>query len=433
MRDQLQKAENFSPLWWDDFLCTTEQQTKPAVLKNCFGKELIAQYHESVANIVRMLCEMRTTRFGFRIFQAGRQLDDADMQRVYDTPPLPGESLQTWSHRVFGATPYGIILNTGEKFDEELSSSIAVALAPLFERVGYPREGVNFSIFIGNYDRTPLGIHQDSRGEAVIHFHLGPAKKTMYVWPKDEYQPLLERLGLTRADTAQLIPHAQHFEFGPGDLYFMPEGEYHIGEQAGFSVGLTVWQYNHTNGRLIQTLHKRLQRSMKTANEMVIEGDPFELGNASASKRALDSIELPPGLDDMSYRDLLREMHIDMQYAMRSNAGYRAHSIERKDSVTLNDGDMLEMIRPYRILIRRSPERESMTVYVRGHKVEMRLLDAVEEALVGLQEVGRMTVGEFADLLPADWDRVVGHYLVSQLYRYRAVDIIRVESEPAAA
>ncbi|UUZ49051.1 hypothetical protein LP420_00455 [Massilia sp. B-10] len=50
-------------------------------------------------------------------------------------------------------------------------------------------------------------------------------------------------------------PHATEYNFGPGDVFFMPEGIFHIGEQSGFSMGLTVWQYNHSDALLLKNLH----------------------------------------------------------------------------------------------------------------------------------------------------------------------------------
>jgi hypothetical protein len=50
---------------------------------------------------------------------------------------LPYEDLAQWSARVFGEKKFGIILNTGEKFNERLSAGIAAQMAPLFAQIGF--------------------------------------------------------------------------------------------------------------------------------------------------------------------------------------------------------------------------------------------------------------------------------------------------------
>ena len=55
----------------------------------------------------------------------------------------------------------------------------------------------------------PLGIHQDHRGENVIHFHLGPGDKQMYIWDEDAYKELTD-LKHNNTDIAPLLPHAKN-------------------------------------------------------------------------------------------------------------------------------------------------------------------------------------------------------------------------------
>lgn len=61
----------------------------------------------------------------------------------------------------------------------------------------------------------PLGIHQDRRGENVIHFHLGHGDKQMYIWDEDAYKELTD-LKHNNTDIAPLLPHAKEYSFGIG-------------------------------------------------------------------------------------------------------------------------------------------------------------------------------------------------------------------------
>ncbi|UUZ49052.1 hypothetical protein LP420_00460 [Massilia sp. B-10] len=161
-------------------------------LQGCVDPARRDFFEQSVLEVLRELCRLRTNEYGLRIYINGEQLPRKRLDHFYDHPPAPGEHLLAWVARVFPEQEFGIIINTGEKFVHALSQEIALMLAPLFAALGFPREGINYTIFIGNYDKTPLGIHQDKRGENVMHFHLGPARKSMFLWDEPTYRELLK-------------------------------------------------------------------------------------------------------------------------------------------------------------------------------------------------------------------------------------------------
>ena len=245
---------NFNSNWWDMFLETTQNLSKTSVIKNTMDKTETENLRKNVLEVISELAKLRTNKYGYRVYVDGILLDYKEMNRIYDSPPTIYESIEEWSSRVFGESKFGIIINAGEKFSHSLSKNIALKTKPLLDKVGFPREGINFSIFIGNYDKTPLGIHKDPLGEDVMHFHLGPGDKTMYTWSKEEYERLTTIEKYDRKETELFIPFATEFAFKEGDMYFMPEGEYHIGKQAELSIAVTFWRYNHTKEKLAKKL-----------------------------------------------------------------------------------------------------------------------------------------------------------------------------------
>ncbi|MDF0604307.1 hypothetical protein HZU77_001400 [Neisseriaceae bacterium TC5R-5] len=117
----------------------------------------------------------------------------------------------------------------------------ATMLTPLFEALkGAPRCGVDFYAFFGNYGYTPFGVHDDL--DQSLLWHLGPAPKTAYVWPRQLYRELTGGL-LATTNYESLLPHAQRFDLAPGDLLFIPQGDFHILDTREFSatLGLTLF------------------------------------------------------------------------------------------------------------------------------------------------------------------------------------------------
>ena len=114
-------------------------------------------------------------------------------------------------------------------------------LSPLFRELSStPRSGSDFYSFIGNYGYTPFGVHDDT--DHSLLWHLGPATKTAYVWPREKYLSLTGNT-LSTLNYQSLLSHANRYELSPGDLLFIPCGDYHLLETRDFSVtlGLTLF------------------------------------------------------------------------------------------------------------------------------------------------------------------------------------------------
>ena len=114
-------------------------------------------------------------------------------------------------------------------------------LEPLFAALdGEPAAGCDFYAFFGRYGYTPFGVHDDN--DHSLLWHLGPNPKVAYVWPRAHYQALTGGTLATLKYEA-LLPRAQRFELQPGDLLFIPKGDFHVLDTPEFSVtmGLTLF------------------------------------------------------------------------------------------------------------------------------------------------------------------------------------------------
>ena len=223
----IKEEEKFNSDWWDHFLLTTQQMTQTSVLKNCMPKEETSLMQSHILEILSDLARLRTNKFGYRVYIDGIQLENNDMIQIYDSPPRKNETLEEWTKRTFGERKFGMIINQGERFNLLLSKLIALKLKPLLTKIGMPTEGIIFTLFIGNYDSTPLGIHLDLPGKSVLHFHLGPGSKTMYTWDTNTYLELVGEEKHNNQNIKKYLPYANKHHFDEGDIYFMPEDTYH--------------------------------------------------------------------------------------------------------------------------------------------------------------------------------------------------------------
>ena len=406
----------FGKNWWKGFMRQTRNLSEPAVLENVFSSEKLAFFTQKVLEI---LATVKTSQYGYRVFVDEKLLGPSEMDAFFQASPAQGESLAAWAERAFAGRNFGIILNNSDKFNHELAKDVAGAMEPFFSAHGHPRGGVQTTIFIGNYDRTPIGIHQDARGESVLHFHVGPGEKTMYVWDKDEYESLLEDNDWTKKDVDALKPFAKRYHFRAGDVYYMPEGTYHIGEQTGLAIGITIWTYCHTDDLLIQNLHQKILEQIPVKKTPDFKHDANPLDDTSALDDAILKYALTAECKDLNYSDLLRKTYQDWRYGIHSNGGYRNQPITRdkEDKPDFQRHDRIQAEVPFRILIRESVETGKMYLYVRGHKIEFRHFPCLISLIERINDGQEHRIADLLDLLDPNWPDAIGLYLLSELYR----------------
>lgn len=417
------KIKKFSDEWWDSFLYETANLTKTKVINDCLTKDETALYRKYVLQILQVLAKLRTDKYGYRVYVGGKQLDGNGMNNIYDHPPLDHETLEQWSERVFKDEKFGIILNLGEKFNLELSKDIALKAEPYLAKTGFPREGINFSIFIGNYDKTPLGIHKDPPGQDVMHFHLGPNGKTMYTWGRELYEDLTKNKNFEKQDIEGLLPYSTEFTFEEGDMYFMPEGEYHIGKQDGLSIAITFWRYNHTKDKLARKLQTVLLNQFMKNNEDLLQPDQNDLEDVSGLESTLDTFNIPEGMENMSYKDLMREAYKDLRYSIQSNAGYRTSPFVRKDEVEFSVKDIIQIEQPFKILYKESINKDKLHVFVRGAKLELNNFECIKDFIDEINNGEPHRVSRLLDLLDDEWDNEVGFHILSLLHTNNGIVI----------
>lgn len=412
----------FSSNWWEDtFLKGTETLTKTSVFKDCISKDETTLMREEIMSILRLLCELQTTQFGFRVYVEGKQLLKKEMQALFDTPPKIGESITEWSTRIFGDKKFGMIINRGEKLNNELAIRMAHKISPLLEQVGTPLLGVNFTIFIGNYGWTPLGIHTDAPGESVTHFHLGPGDKTMYTWNKEEYEELAGDKKYNNKDVEKFLPYANVHPFKEGDLYYMPSNEFHIGRSDELSIGLTLWLNNHQKKDLAKKLMNVVLDQYLEENEDTMSPDKNPLEDLSAAEQALALIKLPEDIKNLPFNEVMENVFKDYRYSLYSNSGYWTRPFPKEDETKYTLEDSFVLVKPFVMKYVETLDRKNIYIYVRGTKVVLNNHACIKTLIETINKGEVMTIKEAFAILDSEWDDNIGFYIINLLDTHNGI------------
>jgi hypothetical protein len=411
----------FGNEWWDSFLDTTNNMSETAVFRDCITPGDTSLMRKYILRILADIARLRTIQFGYRVYIDGRLLSSNDMVDIYNSPPFDDEELEDWVKRTFGDKKFGMIINQGERFNPALSKMIALKLKPLLEKIGMPTEGIIFTLFIGNYDSTPLGIHLDSPGKSVIHFHLGPGSKTMYNWETQEYEGLVGEKKYNNKDIGSFLPYASKYDFGEGDIYFMPEDKYHVGTQEGLSIAIACWCYNRNNYDFALRLQALLAEQYLSASNENLKPDKNNLEDVSGVEKTLKLFNLPEELKHLTFEDLMRDIYKDLRYSLYSNAGYRTNPPPEKEPVNFGKEDVIQANHPFHIKYKEALDITKLHVYIRGTKIELNNFVCIKHFIDRINVGQPVKVRELLNLLDKEWDEKIGLYILSLMHKYHGI------------
>jgi hypothetical protein len=123
---------------------------------------------------------------------------------------------------------FGLTVNGFARYDFSVFTRVRRFLGGLYERVGLPGDVTDLDVFLGNYRRTPFGIHTDTSSNFCVVLD---GKKRFLLWPG----PVLdERRDLHHSvDYDHVRSEAIVLEGAPGDVVYWPSSYWHIAEGGG--------------------------------------------------------------------------------------------------------------------------------------------------------------------------------------------------------
>jgi 50S ribosomal protein L16 3-hydroxylase len=160
-------------------------------------------------------------------------------QQIFLEPWLPREadgSLQAYEDRILGrlgSRKYALIVASLYSSGFRLWSKERAFFSELWRRVGMPLSGAITTLFHGNYEHSPVGVHLD-RFTTFLFALKG--RKRMRFWPKKPWSAPVS----TMLDYAPYLKESFVAEVEPGDILYWPSSYYHVGESAGGEVATSV-------------------------------------------------------------------------------------------------------------------------------------------------------------------------------------------------
>ncbi|AXT63082.1 hypothetical protein D1816_22950 [Aquimarina sp. AD10] len=419
----IEKEIKFNENWWDDFCLKNENFTKTSVIENALSDIDVKKLSIEVLNILKNMFEYNVNVEGFRFYLGDEEQNENYIKKnIFNNPPLENEDILAYSERVFKGEKFAIIMNFTEKYSNEMAKIIREKIDPLIQKKGYPLLGLDGTIFIGNYEYTPLGIHQDRRGENVIHFHLGPGDKIMYNWEDDVYAKYADSKP-NNPNIEPLLQHAQKYQFKTGDVYYMPWNKWHVGYSGELSSAITLWFNNPTKQTYTEEMFKSF--TLQYINE---DDSILSLDSDTSNVKPLLAVENIQ--KDNTLFDVLNYVSEEYRLAILSNGGWSGLpttlSLEKvfdleEDYIMLKDK---KISTPNFFKIYFTKYEDELTFFARGYKMEIKYHPELENIIKKLNTHEVCSVDSLIKDLSKDWPIEASLYFLALLYDKKAIEII---------
>ncbi|WP_294296740.1 hypothetical protein [uncultured Chryseobacterium sp.] len=424
-------TKEFNKDFWQDFIATNKNFTQTCVIKDVIPQDLIKKLKEAVTD--GLINRFRTKDHdGFRLYfpSQGKGKENADfIEELYKNPPFENEEITEYCNRMF-KEKFGLIINFLERHSNFISKELRIITEPLLEIIGIPATGVDVTVFIGNYGWTPLGIHQDHQGENVLHFHLGPGDKTMYIWDQEKYKDLTGTKH-NNFEIEPLLEHAEKYGFGTGDLFFMPWDKFHIGKSDELSIGVTFWFNNPSKVKFFDRILNTLYTDYVDVNKEIIGPQHNFLENNQTFDEFLSILKIDEDILNGSARDFFRYFYNEFKYGLVSNAGWQAppQSREKEDKYNVENYEFLlekeiYVNEPFKMIYKVDEVKDQLFLYVRGTKIEMRYHPELLNIVDHLNTHKVWKVSELLKDLENEWPIEAGLYFLSMIYDKKGVEIV---------
>lgn len=422
---------NFNKEFWESFISTNKNFTQTCVIKNVISEELIKKLKDAVVD--GLINRFKTKDLdGFRLYfpSQGKGKENADfIEELYKNPPLENEEIIDYCNRIF-KEKFGLIVNFMERHSDFVGKELRLIAEPLLEIIGIPATGVDVTVFIGNYGWTPLGIHQDHKGENVLHFHLGPGEKTMYIWDQEKYKDLTGTKH-NNFDIDPLLEHAEKYDFGAGDLFYMPWNKFHIGKSDDLSVGVTFWFNNPSKVKFFDKVLNTFYTNYIDINKDVIDPQHNYLENNKTFEEFLSILKLDEDLLKGSTESFFKYLYDEYKNSLLSNAGWQAppQTREKEDQYNVDGYEFLleKEIRsnePFKMIYSIDENKDTFYLFVRGSKIEMRYHPELKNIIDHLNTHKNWKVSELLKTLEIDWPIEAGLYFLSMIYDKKGIEIV---------
>lgn len=211
-------------------------------------------------------CRKLNNPEGFKFYIHGFKAEEEDVLQVL--PVKKDKSLLGYHARMKALfSDYCLVCDELLKVNLKKQDLLTEFTDELYRHVGFPNRFSEMGLYLGNYRKTPFGVHVDSCG--VFSFPVVGLKR-FRLWTPDFVK---KNPGLDRAfKYDKYKKNSQLLEVGPGDMTYWPSSAWHIAESDGsFSAtwSLGVWVDQPHKEMFAQPLNDLLGSKLGSAGATV--------------------------------------------------------------------------------------------------------------------------------------------------------------------
>ncbi|MEK2644537.1 JmjC domain-containing protein [Bdellovibrio sp. BCCA] len=289
--------------FWQDF-AKNNWEKKPLLLKNV-KSGLLEMSDAEIFDLLVLYsdrCRKTNNPEGFKFYIQGFKVGAEDVLQVL--PVKKDKSLLGYHKRMKDLfSDYCLVCDELLTVNLKKQHLLTDFTNELYRHVGYPNRFSEMGLYLGNYRKTPFGVHVDSCG--VFSFPVAGTKK-FRLWPSEfgKKNPALDR----SFKYDKYKKDSQLLEAGPGDMTYWPSSEWHIAESDGsFSAtwSLGIWVDKPQKDMVSESLKSLLDKKLGDVGHKVTtsfknlhkpSGEVFELPEAYQQSikllQTLNSLEL---------------------------------------------------------------------------------------------------------------------------------------------
>lgn len=264
-------------VFWKQF--ATKIWEKKPILKKNFASPLSTIDDQQIFSMLVAYsdqCRKLKDPSGFKLFVDGqRQYDEETLQIL---PVKKDKSLLGYHARIEKMFPdYCLVCDELLQVSQENANKLQQFADNLFDHVGFPNRFVEIGLYLGNYRKTPFGVHVDGCG--VFSFPV-VGEKTFRLWTPSfaKKNPALDR----SLNYSKFNKHSQTLKATPDDMTYWPSKEWHIAESDGsFSAtwSLGVWVDRTHQENIEHALSPLLKEKLGQLGQRKISDRPPISGN----------------------------------------------------------------------------------------------------------------------------------------------------------
>lgn len=329
-----------NPSFWTQF-SKKFWEKKPAVFKNL--PDSILSSDEVFLLLVRFAdnCRRLKDPRGYKLFIDGVQVHDEELLELL--PVRKDRSLEGY-HRRMNSMFEDYCLVCDELLQVYQGEKLAHFSRQLFQNVGHPVRFAEVGLYLGNYRKTPFGVHVDGCG--VFSFPI-EGKKTFRTWSGSfgRKHPELDRT----FNYSKFIKNSRVLQGKPGDMIYWPSSEWHIAEADGKFTA--TWSLGIWVDQSIEILALRALKNLFQSKKGKLKNSGTVFANQFSSDRG-EILQLPSAIKDLMRvwqsvsQEEIQEAFADEWLGLISNQGFKPNSIESRTQITsLNMDSSFALVR----------------------------------------------------------------------------------------